>query len=336
VGVVAVANVALVQVDLAGGRAAALDLDVLHGLRDALATVPRGEVALALRHGVDGLVAGGDEPAGAGGDAALELREGDVAFHLEVAAAAPSRAAGLEEHLDAGDLREPGDLVEREATGELHPRGDGGAADVGPGGGGAGDAGGAVGAGEVPAALEEAEDGAGGGGGRRRGGGGLEELGVGGMFGERGGEGGDARGHRAAGEGLVGAALVDERVDVGARHGQRRVEEEEDGGDQEEKPAGSANAHRFAAPLGSPGLSRVPLSRRSAPGRGGGVRRALPLLPCQPPQLRSSAHRQAGSLAFSSVCCRTCFYLMTAFKNKFGGQLKFVQSEFCSQILLIF
>jgi hypothetical protein len=247
VGVVAVANVALVKVDLAGGRGAALDLDVLHGLRDALAAVPRGEVALALRHGVDGLVAGGDEPAGAGGDAALELREGGVAFHLEVAAA-PSRAAGLEEHLDAGDLWEPGDLVEREAAGQLDPRGNGGAADVGPGGGGAGDAGGAVGAGEVPAALEEAEDGAGGGGGRRRGGGCLEELGVGGTCGESGGEGGDARGHRAAGEGLVGAALVDERVDVCARHGQRRVEEEEDGGDQEEKPAGSANAHLFASP----------------------------------------------------------------------------------------
>ena len=40
VGVVAVANVALVEVDLAGGGAAALDLDVLHGLGDALATVP--------------------------------------------------------------------------------------------------------------------------------------------------------------------------------------------------------------------------------------------------------------------------------------------------------
>nr|ACN36207.1 unknown [Zea mays] len=162
VGVVAVADVALVEVDLAGGRAAALDLDVLHGLGDALAAVPRGEVALALRHGVDGLVAGGDEAAGAGGDAALERGEGGVPAHLEVAAAAAAAgAAGLEEHLDAGDLGEAGHLVEREAAGELDPRGDGGAADAGPGGHGAGDAGGAVGGREVPAALEEAEDGGG-------------------------------------------------------------------------------------------------------------------------------------------------------------------------------
>jgi hypothetical protein len=250
VGVVAVADVALVEVDLAGGRAAALDLDVLHGLGDALAAIPRGEVALALRHGVDGLVAGGDEAAGAGGDAALERGECGVPAHLEVAAAAAAAAgaAGLEEHLDAGDLGEAGHLVEREAAGELDPRGDGGAADAGPGGHGAGDAGGAVGGREVPAALEEAEDG-GGGGGRRGRGGGLVELGGGGLRRERGGERGDARGRHPAREALVGAALVDERVEVGGRRWRRRVEQQ-DGGGQEEEPASSANAHLATGVLG--------------------------------------------------------------------------------------
>ena len=230
---------------------------MLHGLGDALAAVPRGEVALALRHGVDGLVAGGDEAAGACCDAALERGEGGVPAHLEVAPAGAACAAGLEEHLDARDLGEAGDLVEREAAGELDPRGDGGAADVAPGGHGAGDAGGAVGAGEVPAALEEAEDG--GGGARRGGGGGLVELGGAGLRGERAGEGGDGRGQRAAREALVGAALVDERVEVGARHGRRRVEEEEeDGGGQQLKPA--RPAHRESqAPLVL-GISRPPLS----------------------------------------------------------------------------
>jgi hypothetical protein len=299
VRVVAVGNVAFVKVDLAGGRAAALDLDVLHGLRDALTAVPRGEVALALRHGVHGLVGGGDEPAGAGGDAALELREGRVPAHLEVAAAAAPRAAGLEEHLDARDLGEPRDLVEREAAGELDPRGDGGATDVGPGGRGAGDAGGAVGGGEVPAALEEAEDG-GGGGGR------LEGLGGGRLGGERGGEGGDGCGRHAAGEGLVSAALVDERVNVGAGHGQRRVEEEEDGGDQEEKPAGSANAHLFTEPLGSPGLARTSspdvLCSSWSSWWGTGVRRALPLLLLPP----LSAHRQVP-WPLPTISCWTFF-----------------------------
>lgn len=161
VGVVAVGNVALVKVHLAGGRAAALDLDVLHGLCDATAAVDIGEVALALRQGVDLLVAGGEEAAGGGAGAALELREGGVPAHLEVAVPAAG-AAGLEEHLGAGDLGEAGDLVEREAAVELDPRRDGGPAELGPGGHGAGDAGGAVGPGEVAAALEEAEDGGGG------------------------------------------------------------------------------------------------------------------------------------------------------------------------------
>ena len=58
VGVVAVGNVALVEVDLSGGGAAALDLDVLHGLGDAAAAVGGGEVALALRQRVDLLEAG--------------------------------------------------------------------------------------------------------------------------------------------------------------------------------------------------------------------------------------------------------------------------------------
>jgi hypothetical protein len=44
------------------------------------------------------------------------------------------------------------------------------------------------------------------------------------------GEGGDGQGQRAAREALIGAALVDERVEVGTRHGHRRVEEEEGGG----------------------------------------------------------------------------------------------------------
>ena len=222
---------------------------MLHGLVDALAAVPRGEVALALRHGVDGLVAGGDEAAGAGGDAALERREGGVPAHLEITpAAAAARAAGLEEHLDAGDLGEPGHLVEREAAGELDPRGDGGAADALPGGHGAGHAGGAVGGREVPAALEEAEDG-GGGSRRGRGRGGLVELGGGGLRRERGGEGRDARGRHPAREALVGAALVDERVDVGARRGRRRVEQQDEDR-QEEEPASSANAHLAAGSWG--------------------------------------------------------------------------------------
>ena len=57
-GVVAVGNVALVEVDLAGGGAAALDGDALHGLGDAVAAVDVGEVALALRQRVDLLEAG--------------------------------------------------------------------------------------------------------------------------------------------------------------------------------------------------------------------------------------------------------------------------------------
>ena len=52
-GVVAVGNVALVEVDLAGGGAAALDRDVLHGLGDAVAAVN-----VALRQRVDLLEAG--------------------------------------------------------------------------------------------------------------------------------------------------------------------------------------------------------------------------------------------------------------------------------------
>ena len=136
--------------------------------------------------------------------------------------------------MDAGDLGEPGHLVEREAAGELDPRGDGGAADALPGGHGAGHAGGAVGGREVPAALEEAEDG-GGGSRRGRGRGGLVELGGGGLRRERGGEGRDARGRHPAREALVGAALVDERVDVGARRGRRRVERQ-NGDRQKEEP----------------------------------------------------------------------------------------------------
>ena len=53
VGVVAVGNVALVEVDLAGGGAAALDGDALHGLGDAVAAVN-----VALRQRVDLLEAG--------------------------------------------------------------------------------------------------------------------------------------------------------------------------------------------------------------------------------------------------------------------------------------
>lgn len=72
----------------------------------AVAPSARAEVALALRHGIDGLVAGGDT--------ALERVRGGVPAHLEVAPAVS--AATLEENLNAGDLGGAGDLVERETV----------------------------------------------------------------------------------------------------------------------------------------------------------------------------------------------------------------------------
>ncbi|XP_078442935.1 P-loop containing nucleoside triphosphate hydrolases superfamily protein [Wolffia australiana] len=152
-----VGEVALVEVDLGGGGAAALDLGLLGGLGDAGGAVGDGEVALALGHGGDaggggGVVAGG----AAAGHGALQVGQDGVPPHLEPAAAAGG-GAGLVEHFHAGDGGEGGDLVERVAPAELYPRRDGRAAEPGPHGRDPAHAGGALGRPEVAPALEQPE-----------------------------------------------------------------------------------------------------------------------------------------------------------------------------------
>jgi hypothetical protein len=54
--------------------------------------------------------------------------------------------------------------------------------------------------------------------------------------GEAAGEDSDSQQQRAAAEDLVGAALVDERVEVGVRPQQRRVEEKDNSSGHERRP----------------------------------------------------------------------------------------------------
>jgi hypothetical protein len=75
-------------------------------------------------------------------------------------------------------------------------------------------------------------------------GGGLVKLGGAGVRGEAAGEDCDSRQQRAAAEDLVGAALVDECVEVGVRPQQRRVEEKDNSSDQQQRPTISAVATR--------------------------------------------------------------------------------------------
>lgn len=152
VGVVGVANVAFIKVDLAGGGAAALHLGLLDDLGHTLTAITSGEVALALRQRVHGRVSRRVEPRPAS-DPALELGKGGVALQLEVPSAAAG-TTGLEEHLRAGYLGEAGHLVEGVAAGKLDTGGDRGTAEGAPHGKDAADAGGAVGGAEVAAALE--------------------------------------------------------------------------------------------------------------------------------------------------------------------------------------
>lgn len=100
-------------------------------------------------------------------DAALELAEGSIPLDLEIAATAAG-AASLVQHLGAGDLGEPRNLVKAVAPRELDAHGGGGPAEGGPHREEPVDAGSAVGVGEVPAALEEPEQRLAGGRHRRR------------------------------------------------------------------------------------------------------------------------------------------------------------------------
>lgn len=215
VGVVVVANVAPIEVNLAGDGGAALHLRLLHGGLDAGVAVGAAQIALALRDGVHGGVGGGVEPAPAG-DPRLELVERRVPLLLEPGPPRLRRAAHLVQHIRPGDLREVGRLVGEVAAGDLHPPGHALAAEAAHQLRQPPDAAVAVSIVEVAPALEQPR--------QRRlaaAGGGLEEPGGGGL-----GDQGVEQRRQGLLEAAVGrvrllrASLVDQAVRVGG--GRRR------------------------------------------------------------------------------------------------------------------
>lgn len=84
---------------------------MLDDMGDTLATISRGEVGLALCHGIHLLVAGAIEPTVAPADVGLHMCEGGVAVHLKVNPTITALSTVLEQNLGVRHLRELGYLV---------------------------------------------------------------------------------------------------------------------------------------------------------------------------------------------------------------------------------